>query len=315
MDASRSTDASLCPVGFIGDLGDPWVVAIADALAASRAVHRVDRPGPLPAWPFEGAHPPRAVIIHRHRLGPNDAGRLEEWRNRDPEQPTRLFLCVSPYVRYEDLERWSGPVELAISEGTAAEVLPSQLARRLDGQDRRRPSSGIPAFRIEIAGGDDELCRALVDACILAGYSARQVDDQEVGGNPQARPRDRSGSSAERVLTVWEMPVLEPGWPQRLEWRVHRTGPVIGLAGFADRAIVARARAAGAVACLELPCELDDLIDAVDRTVSLTPTGSWPVPAGLEPGHVVPPPRRNARRRGGLVAVSHWPDRGPLPRI
>jgi hypothetical protein len=314
MDASRSTDASPCAVGFIGDLGDPWVAAIADALAACRTVHRVDHAGPLPAWPFDGGAAPRAVVIHRHKLGPADASRLEEWRSLNADRAPRLFLCVSPYVRYEELERWSGLAELVIAEGTAADVLPGRLARRLDGQGRR-PCPGTLPLRIEIAGGGDELCRALVDACVHAGYTARQVDEQEIGGSPRPRPRDRSGSAAERVLTIWEVPVLEPGWPPRLQWRVHRTGPVIALAGFADRAIVTRARQAGAVACLELPCDIDDLIDVVDRTVSTTPADSWPIPARVEPPHVLPARRRNARRHGGLVATSHWPDRGPLPTI
>ena len=54
---------------------------------------------------------------------------------------------------------------------------------------------------------------------------------------------------------------------------------MIALAGFADRAIVARAREAGAVACLELPCDLDDLVDAVDRAVVATPPDSLADPA------------------------------------
>ncbi len=306
MDASRSTDASPCAIGFIGDLGDPWVVAIADALAISREVHRLDQAGSLPAWPFEGVDPPRAVVIHRHKLGLADAHRIEEWRTADPS--VRAFLCVSPYVRHDELERWSDRFELVISEGIAAEVLPGRLARRLDGRERRRPASA--AVGIEIAGGDDELRHALVNACARAGYPVRTIDDEEIGGPP--RPRGRTGSALERVLTIWEMPVLEPGWPNRLEWRAHRTGPVIGLAGFADRAIVTRARQSGAAACLELPCDLDDLVDAVDRTISGSPTDSWPIPARVEPPHVLPPRRRKG---GSLVAAAHWPDRGPLPTI
>ncbi len=283
MDASSSTDASPCAIGFIGDLNDPWVFAIADALSMSREVVRVNHAGSLPAWPFEGARPPRAVVIHRHKVGPTDAERLREWRSA-ADRPARLVLCVSPYVRYEELERWSSLVDFVISEGVAADVLPGQLARRLDGCGRRRPSSSsLSAVRIEIAGGDDELCRVLVDACVQSGYSARQVGEHEIGGHPHPRPRDRTDSGGQRVLTIWEVPVLEPGWPQRLEWRAHRTGPVIGLAGFADRAIVARAKGAGAVACLELPCDLDDLVDAVDRAVSSTPADEWPIPARIEP--------------------------------
>ncbi len=124
-----------------------------------------------------------------------------------------------------------------------------------------------------MAGGDDELCRALVDACGAAGYPAEAIDDQEIGGIPGPGRRQRSGSASARVLTIWEVPVLEAAWAQRLEWRARRTGPVIALAGFADRSVVARARGAGAVACLELPCDLDDLVDAVDRAVDSDPAG------------------------------------------
>src|SRR5262249_28114886 len=76
MEASPGKDASPCAVGFIGDLDDPWVAAIADAIATSRPVDRRDLAGPLPAWPFDGADPPRAAVIHRHQLGPADARRL-----------------------------------------------------------------------------------------------------------------------------------------------------------------------------------------------------------------------------------------------
>jgi hypothetical protein len=48
MDASRSTDASPRAIEFIGDLGDPWVVAIAYAMSTSREVPRVNHAGPLP---------------------------------------------------------------------------------------------------------------------------------------------------------------------------------------------------------------------------------------------------------------------------
>ena len=47
----------------------------------------------------------------------------------------------------------------------------------------------------------------------------RTIDDQEIGGEPRSRERDPVDRPPERVLTIWEVPVLEPGWPQRLEWR------------------------------------------------------------------------------------------------
>jgi hypothetical protein len=312
MDASRSTDASPCAIGFIGDGDDPWVASIADAIATGRPVHRVNGNGTLPDRPFGEAGLPRAIVIHRHRLGAADAERLKGWRAGAGSTVPYMVLCVSPFVRYEELERWSSLVDFVVSEAVAADVLPGRLARRLDGDGRRRPAT--PPCRVEVSGGDDELCRALVDACVQAGYAARAVDDLEMGA-PPPRPQDRGSSASDRVLTIWEAPVLEADWAHRLEWRVHRTGPVIALAGFADRAIVARARKAGAVACLELPCDFDDLVDAVDRAVSLTSLDSWPIPSQVEPPAALPPARRKARRVGDLVAQSRWPDRGPLPRI
>ncbi len=314
MDAIRTTDAPAGPVGFIGDLDDPWISAIADAMAMSRPVHRLDCTGYLPERPFEQVPPPRAIVIHRHKLSPRDADRIADWRARAGEAAPRLVLCISPYVRYAELEPWTGLVDLVVSEATAADVLPGRMVRLIDGGGRSRPRPGTATVRIEVAGGDDELCRALRDACGAAGYAVEAVDDQEIGGIPGPRRRQRSAPAAARVLTIWELPVLEAAWAQRLEWRARRTGPVIALAGFADRAVVARTRVAGAVACLELPCDLDDLVDAVDRAVTMTPPESWPIPARVEPPHVLPP-RRNARRDRSLVAPSTWSDGGPLPRI
>lgn len=313
MDASRTRDASRCPVGFIGDIEDPWIVAIADAIAATRRVHRVKAAGTLPHHPFGEDASPEAIVIHRHQLNATDAERLAAWRDRD--RPSMLSLVISPYVRYEDLERWSGLVDMVVSEAIAAEVLPGRLARRLDGSTRRQPPRGSPSCRIEVAGNDGELCRALVDATTRAGYPARAVDELEIGGQPTGRDRDSRSSPAERVLTIWEVPVLEPGWSEDLAGRSRRTGPVIALAGFADRSTVARARASGAAACLELPCDLDDLIDVVDRVAAQTPADAWPTPARAEPPHRLPPPRRNPRRHRNLVAPTRWPDDGPSPRI
>jgi hypothetical protein len=314
MDASRTRDKSPCPIGFIGDLDDPWIVGIADALATGRRVHRSKHAGPLPDRPFGEAALPRAIVIHRHKLSAVDAERLKEWRAREADSAPELILSISPYVRYEELERWSSLVDLVVSEAVAGEILPGRLARRLDGYDRR-PPSGRPVCRIEVAGGDGELCRALVDVCARAGYAARAVEDREIGGGPTSRERDRGRSAGGRVLTIWEVPVLEPGWAQRLEWRAHRTGPVIALAGFADRAVVTRAKQAGAVACLELPCDLDDLVDVVDRVVAQTPPESWPIPPRVEPPHRLPPARRNPRSHRLLVAPSRWPESEAPPTI
>jgi hypothetical protein len=315
MDASRTRDESPCPIGFIGDLDDSWVAGIADALETGRCVQRANCAGPLLDRPFGPAPLPRAIVIHRHALGAADAERFMHWRAHADDPAPQLILCISPFVRYEELERCSSLVDLVISEAVAGTVLPGRLARRLDGYDRRRPPSVQVACRIEIGGGEGELCRALVDACARAGYAARAVNDQEIGGGSTAQEGAGRRPAGERVLTIWEVPVLEPGWARRLEWRAHRTGPVIALAGFADRSVVTLAAEAGAVACLELPCDLHDLVDVVDRVVALTPPDSWPIPARVESPHRLPPPRRNPRRHRLLVAPSRWPEGGVSPII
>lgn len=309
MDVARTRDASPCPVGFIGDLTDPWVANIAGAIGDVRPLHRVACAGPLSDRPFGDADIPRAVVVHRHQLGAADAARIESWRTAAGDRAWQLVLIVSPYVRYEDLERWSGLVDMVVSEAVAAEILPGRLSRRFDGTGRGRPGSNGSAFRIEVVG-DGELGRALVDACRQAGYDTRPADDHEAGGSVDRRP-----TATERVLTICEIPVLEPDWAGRLGERASRTGAVIALAGFADRAVVTRAREAGAVACLELPCDLDDLIDVVDRVAGRMSTDPRPIPARAELPHRLPPSRRDPRRHRPLVAPDRWPGRGAPPTI
>ncbi len=142
MDAIRTTNASASPVGFIGDLDDPWISAIADAISTSRPVHRLDCTGYLPERPFEQVPTPRAIVIHRHKLSPRDAERIAEWRTRAGEAAPRLIVCISPYVRYAELEPWTGLVDLVVSEATAADVLPGRIVRLIDGGSRSRPPAG-----------------------------------------------------------------------------------------------------------------------------------------------------------------------------
>jgi len=303
-------------IWFMGDLSDPWVVAIAEALPASRGSIRVDCAGELPDRPFDPSDRPRLIVLHRHRLTAGDAARLQGWREpASPASPPALILCVSPYVRYEELERWSGLANLVLSEASAPDVLPRHVARLLD-EPRSRPARGEgPLFRIEVASANDELCRALVEACTRAGHRVEQVVDRNVG--EAWAPRYPSASPPERVLTIWEVPVLEPSWPERLERRSLATGPVIALFSFADRMIVARARALGAVACLELPCNVDDLLDVIDRNTRSMPEESWPVPGRLEPPHVLPPrPRRRSRPQETPKGTPPWsvPQRRPTIR-
>ena len=72
------------------------------------------------------------------------------------------------------------------------------------------------------------------------------------------------------------------------------------------------AKAHGAVACLELPYNVDDLIDILDRTTRLLSINRVPVPARTEQPHRLPPP---PRRRQGRRADPAWSDRAEKPKV
>ena len=197
MDASSSTDASPCAIGFIGDLNDPWVFAIADALSMSREVVRVNHAGSLPAWPFEGARPPRAVVIHRHKVGPTDAERLREWRVRrrpaGTTGPLRQPLCslrrtrtlVEPR-RFRDLGRGRG----------------GRLARSTRAAGWMRPAATVIVVAVRRPDRDRRGGRRIVSRpgrCLrperLLRPAGRRTRDRRASASPSARS-DRFGRAA-----------------------------------------------------------------------------------------------------------------------
>ena len=230
------------PVWFVGDLDDPWVGAIADAVPGG--VLRHSCAGELPECLFRNLPPPRALVLHRAALSPRDA----EWLARLRGGPTvapRVILCVGPHARHADLERWSSLLDVVVPEATVRETIARHVA---EGGERTRPS--VPRPRISVVSGHYELRQALADVVAAAGYSVVAV----------------SGWSEATSVgpAVWDVPVLETDWTRGLARRA-RLGPVVALIGFADRALVRQARAHGASACLELPCDPADLIWVLDR--------------------------------------------------
>jgi hypothetical protein len=308
-------DSSEGVLWFVADLSDPWVVSIAEVLARCASIVQVHCPGEVPDCPYDLARPPRLVIVHRQRLTAADALRLKAYR--DPKLPAAapvIILCVSPYVRYDELERWSGLANYVIFEATAGDVLPRHIARVVDGREGRIARIDPTGFRIEVAGSNRYLSEGLVEACVTAGYRAVAVDDLDAAarvGAPPAAP-----SPAERALTIWDVPVLEPDWAERLERRTRFTGPVIALCGFADRDVVATAKSRGAVACLELPYDVDDLIDVVDRVGRSIPADRWPKHVRIELPHRLPPhPRRRKQQQDRSTAAVPWSDRDRKPTM
>ncbi len=302
-------------IWFFGDLSDPWVASIADSLPGSHDIIRADCPGELPSEPLDSKGPPKLIVLHRQRLVGNDAERLKGWRSTvDNGESPALILCVGPYVRYEELERYSGLVDLVLSEATAAEVLPRHVARLLEGRPSRAPrSDGIP-LRVCVAGSNVELTRAVGEACAVAGYRIELTGDPIVGARVSGR--NEPSAPTETVLIIWDVPVLDPDWSDRLERHCLQAGPVIALMGFADRTSVALARSKGAIACLELPLNLDDLIDVIDRFSRSLPLEAQAVPLRVESPHHLPPrPRRRVNQRESRSEGTRWPVPGRQPTI
>jgi CheY-like chemotaxis protein len=300
---------------YMGDLSDPWVVSIAGELARCASVVQVHCPGDLPDRPFNPDRPPRLMIIHRHRFTAVDAQRLKEYRAGSVAgQAPTILLCVSPFVRYEELERWSSLADLVISDATAADILPRHVAQRVERRENRSTRVETAGFRIEVAGGNHDLCQALVEACTAADYHAVHVDDLEIAR--AAVQRTPAATGAERTLTIWDVPLLEPDWSQRLERRARANGPVIAVFAFADRETVTLAKACGAIACLELPYDINDLMDVINRAAGALSPERWPIPVRVEQPHRLPPaPRRRKNRQERPAAATPWSDRDEKPRL
>jgi len=288
-------DSNAPMVYFSGDRNDPWVADIVSALSNFSIIPCEGEGSGIPSRPFQESDPAKVLVLHRSRLSPTDVERLAELRRGlGAENWPRIALCVGPYARYAELERCVGLVEYILPEATARETLPRRLAMMLgEPADRpTRPEGEAPI--VDVVSSDFDLRRVLAEACLRAGY--RVIESASLSDSQ--RGADAPG------LTVWDAPVLEPRWAEHLERR-SRGGPVVALLGFADRGLVALARKAGASACLDLPCALDDLIHVLDQLAAnpSTPTCQKSETARFQAPHATPPPpvgraRKESARSG-----------------
>lgn len=244
---------------FLGELDDPWVAAIADALPANTL--RMASYGELPdGWP-DLVRSVRTLVLHRSVLTITDAERLRRLRTPEGQGP-RVILCVGPYARYHQLARWSALADVIVPEAIAAEVIGRHVS-----EIRTRTASMGPKGRIVALSSNHEMRQMLTETCSEAGYPALAARDWS-----EVRP----GGSV-----IWDVPVLDEGWPDVLE-REGRTRRVVAMLGFADRMTVSLAKSKGAAACLELPCEVADLVFVLERVaVAAIPH--------VDPAHTVPP--------------------------
>ena len=239
-------------IWFAGDLSDPVVGEIAGALPGERT-RWLDSPADLPRpWPTVGSQSPQVVVVHRSLLGDTDAGRLARLKRRlRPEG--KIILCVGPHVRYVEIERWLAWVDAVLPEAAAVDAIARQVAEveglRPCGMLDDRPTHAT-GRTIGVASTNTELrstWRAILQA---GGYSVVDTSDPE--------------SLPDRLVTLWDVPILEANWANRLAARKAR-GPVIAAIGFLDWTTRSLALAAGASACLDLPTDLADLVMAVDK--------------------------------------------------
>jgi len=257
------------PIWFAGDVDDPVAAAIARALPVFRS-RLIACPGDLPSpWPKVAAESPRVVVVHRAILGSTDAGRLATLRRRlGPTRP--VILCVGPHVRYADIERWAGLVDLVLPEAVAAETIGRHVEAAGPGL---APSTGRV---VAVVSTQNELRTTWGAIFRAGGYEVVEAVQLE----------DPPG----RMAAVWDVPVLEPTWAARLAARAS-SGPVVASVGFLDRTTRDIARKAGASACLDLPADLADLWHAVDRVAGIR----------RDMAHATPPAplRGETRRRSG----------------
>jgi FixJ family two-component response regulator len=254
------------PAWFVGDLADPWVSGIAERLPLT--ILRRGFAGELPeAWIAEEP-PPGLVVLHRPLVTSLDAQRISRLRARG-DSAARVILCAGPHSRYDDLLRWSRLFDVVLPEATASET----IRRWVDPQPRTVGSCPL----VKIVSGIYDVRSLLNDVCLASGFAVECFDDRH-----DLQPTG---------LTIWDVPVLDPTWPDRLA-RHAKTANVVALLGFADRENVRKARQAGAVACLEWPCDLDDLVYVLDRAVNELSTEK----SVTQRAHFVPPAPLLARR-------------------
>ena len=298
------------PIWFLGDMDDLWVVSILTAMGDSPNVRAIPCRGELPEHLFEPTRPPQVIVLHRSRLTAADPLTLERWRPNPRVNPLpHLILCFSPYVRYAELERCSRGVDLAISEATAAETLSRHVSRLLERRDA--PPRAAPAadcLPVQVISSNHELRAVLSEICLAEGFKVSTGREFTAQWQGRAAVADRA---ANPMLTLWDIPVLEPDWPRLLEERT-KLGPVVALLGFADRATVGQARASGAAGCLDLPLDVNDLVHVIERVNRKLRSGSSTKFEGrIEPAHAVPPgPVSRAKR--GRAAIRQRETRPPL---
>ncbi len=238
---------STIPAWFLGDLTDPWVAGIADALPAGTRADSCDLSLPRD-WP-SGRPRPDALVIHRDALTPGDREAVVALKALWDEEP-RVVLCHGPHARRDQLESWVPLVDAMLPEATAGEVIARHLGETPTpaDDDQERPT-------ISVVGEQHEWRSVLAAIVRRAGFPVEEQREWP------PRPAD---------LVVWDAPLLDPKWAEELERRTQGRRVLVVL-DFADRALVRAARSAGASACLDSTTDPDDFAFVLARLAAAPP--------------------------------------------
>jgi hypothetical protein len=270
-----------------GDLQDPWLRSLVERLAESASVRVIPPSEQIPSQP-QGAFSPRVVVVHQSRLSPADVSRLHAWRLEwGPGAQITTILCVGPLARFAEVELLVSEFDVTVTETT----LEASVLRRIrSGGNRSTPQVGIRRDSISVAvdSPDPELRDLLSEICDNVGFHVvepRAVDAAVASGSP-------CPGRNQKLVTLWDVPVLEPAWSQWLA-RKSRRGPIVALLGFGDRELASLAEAHGADSCLELPFDNDDLAFAIEEAVvsrrKIPPPRLWRnTPARRSPAPSIP---------------------------
>jgi hypothetical protein len=281
-------DACGRSIWFLGDREDPWVRAILETVSDLPGLRPVHCPGELSEQSIWDSAEVDLVIVHRNHLSNDDMLCIERLRSarKGVEQP-RVIVCFSPFVRYAELERCAQSVDLVIPEATARETLRERLSVLLGEAGKVVPQDPPEPTNLIVASTDPELREVLAAV-------GRQEDFRAI----LRADLDGFTSDEQPLVTVWDVPVLSADWPQVIQRQSH-FGPLVALIGFADRASVTLALSAGAMACLDVPFDLEDLRQVLDRARLMGRTATPGATVNrIEAGHTLPPePAVGSRRR------------------
>ena len=306
---AESAQPKVC---MIADLSDPVAKELAGRLPVSAWVRNQAVESEWPERPPEPLERADWLILHRTGLPRSVLTRLRRWRLMLGRWPATV-LILGPHVRYADIEPWSDLADEVIDEPAALAALER---RWLIPKSRRRRARVVPprletasqvpdnsedlppsARRISLRVHDAELRLWLREWLAARGENVidelpRWVSPVSDPNDPQPDPQTLE-TNFNPTRMIWEVPTLDPSWPETLSRLSRQGGRVLALIGLADRDQVAQARESGAAAVLDLPCDPDDLTFVLDRLEPqpnpTTPAVAEADPHGSRPSPVVPP--------------------------